>query len=161
MSEVEQMAAVLAEHLWHHTKTTHCACGWRAELAQLAVDGYTAHVAAELARAGFGAVGDGCCDHDAEAHNLGHEVDRVRERLWRLAALAGWRPGNPADNDATAELYVTEGLACAEAAMASAKAEALREAADEMVGTHGTSPHARFLRDRADQIARTDESERA
>jgi hypothetical protein len=50
------------------------------------------------------------CDHDAEAHNLAHEVDRVRERLWRLAALAGWRSGNPADNDATAELYVTEAL---------------------------------------------------
>lgn len=51
-----------------------------------------------------------CCDHDAEAHNLAHEVDRVRERLWRLAALAGWRPGNPADNDATAELFVTDAL---------------------------------------------------
>jgi hypothetical protein len=50
------------------------------------------------------------CEHEAEAHNLAHEVDRVRERLWRLAALAGWRPGNPADNDATAELYVTEAL---------------------------------------------------
>jgi hypothetical protein len=47
---------------------------------------------------------------EAEAHNLAHEVDRVRERLWRLAALAGWRPGNPADNDAIAELYITEAL---------------------------------------------------
>jgi hypothetical protein len=47
---------------------------------------------------------------EAEAHNLAHEVDRVRERLWRLAALAGWQPGNPADNDATAELYVTDAL---------------------------------------------------
>ncbi|HET6917241.1 MAG TPA: hypothetical protein VFH56_14200 [Acidimicrobiales bacterium] len=46
----------------------------------------------------------------AEAHDLEHEVDRVRERLWRLAALTGWRSGNPADNDATAELYVTEAL---------------------------------------------------
>lgn len=32
---------------------------------------------------------------------------------------------------------------------AEAKAEALREAADEMVGRRGTNPHARFLRDRA------------
>lgn len=49
-------------------------------------------------------------DLDAEVHNLGHELDRVRDRLWRLAALAGWRPGNPADNEATAELYVTTAL---------------------------------------------------
>ena len=52
----------------------------------------------------------GHCQHEAGAHNLAHEVDRVRERLWRLAALAGWQPGNPADNDATAELYVTKAL---------------------------------------------------
>ena len=47
----------------------------------------------------------------AEAMNVGHDYDRRGERLWRLAALAGWTPGNEADNDATAESYVRERLA--------------------------------------------------
>ena len=47
----------------------------------------------------------------AEAMNVGHDYDRRGERLWRLAALAGWTPGNEADNDATAEFYVRERLA--------------------------------------------------
>lgn len=40
---------------------------------------------------------------DAEAYNAQADYDRRGERLWRLAALAGWRPGNSADNDVTAE----------------------------------------------------------
>ncbi len=47
----------------------------------------------------------------AEAMDVGHDYDRRGERLWRLAALAGWTPGNEADNDATAEFYVRERLA--------------------------------------------------
>lgn len=47
----------------------------------------------------------------AEAMDVGHDYDRRGERLWRLAALAGWTPGNEADNDATAESYVRERLA--------------------------------------------------
>ena len=47
----------------------------------------------------------------AEASNVGHDYDRRGEKLWRLAALAGWTPGNPSDNDATAELYVKDALA--------------------------------------------------
>lgn len=46
---------------------------------------------------------------EAEAHDLSHEVDRVRERLWRLAGLAGHVP-HESDNDATAELVVTQAL---------------------------------------------------
>lgn len=46
-------AAVLAKHLWHHTRETHCACGFRTPLAQLAVEGYLNHIAAELAAAGL------------------------------------------------------------------------------------------------------------
>lgn len=42
--------------------------------------------------------------------NLSHDLDNVRERLWRLAALAGWRPGNPADNEAIAELFISDAL---------------------------------------------------
>ena len=48
---------------------------------------------------------------DAEAMDVGHDYDRRGERLWRLAALAGWTPGNEADNDATAELYIKNRLA--------------------------------------------------
>lgn len=50
VSLTEQIAEVLAGHLWHHTRDTHCACGWRSPLAQLAVEGYTDHVASQLAR---------------------------------------------------------------------------------------------------------------
>ncbi|KAB2808328.1 hypothetical protein F9L07_22700 [Pimelobacter simplex] len=39
------LAQVAGEHLWRHTATTHCACGWRQPLAQLAVEGYVAHIA--------------------------------------------------------------------------------------------------------------------
>jgi hypothetical protein len=46
-------AAVLGKHLWHHTRETHCICGFRTPLAQLAVEGYLQHVAAELAAAGL------------------------------------------------------------------------------------------------------------
>lgn len=53
--EPDQVAEVLArvagEHLWHHTAKTHCACGWRSPLAQLAVDGYLAHLVAVQAAA--------------------------------------------------------------------------------------------------------------
>lgn len=50
-----------------------------------------------------------CCGHEAEAHDLAHDVDRARERLWRLAAKAGHVP-HESDNDATAELVVTAAL---------------------------------------------------
>lgn len=40
------IAAVLKDHQWHHTRDTHCGCGFRTPLAQLAVEGYVAHVAA-------------------------------------------------------------------------------------------------------------------
>ena len=46
----------------------------------------------------------------AEAHNAQADYDRRGERLWRLAALAGWTP-DEADNDATAELYIKNRLA--------------------------------------------------
>lgn len=46
-------AAVLGDHLWHHTRETHCACGFRTPLAQLAIEGYLNHVVAELAAAGL------------------------------------------------------------------------------------------------------------
>jgi hypothetical protein len=48
---------------------------------------------------------------EAENHNLRADLDRCEERLWRLAAIAGWRPGNPADNNATAELWIADALA--------------------------------------------------
>ena len=44
-----RLAEVLAAHQWHHTRETHCACGFRTPLAQLAVEGYVAHLAAALA----------------------------------------------------------------------------------------------------------------
>lgn len=47
---------------------------------------------------------------EAEAMYASQDYDHRGERLWRLAAKAGWEPGNPADNDATAELYVTDAL---------------------------------------------------
>ena len=50
-------------------------------------------------------------DAQAEAHNAQADYDRRGERLWRLAALAGWTPGNESDNDATAELYIKNRLA--------------------------------------------------
>ena len=46
----------------------------------------------------------------AEAHNAQADYDRRGERMWRLAALAGWTP-DEADNDATAELYIKNRLA--------------------------------------------------
>lgn len=55
---------------------------------------------------------------EAEAMNNGQDYDRRGERLWRLAANAGWMPGNPADNDATAELYISDALNTAEATIA-------------------------------------------
>ena len=61
-------------------------------------------------------------DAQAEAHNAQADYDRRGERLWRLAALAGWTPGNEADNDATAELYVRERLAEVDALTARAEA---------------------------------------
>jgi hypothetical protein len=48
---------------------------------------------------------------EAEAHDVGHDYDRRGERLWRLAVKAGWRPGNPAENDATAEMWIADALA--------------------------------------------------
>lgn len=42
------IAEALAGHVWHHTATTHCSCGWRSPLAQLAVADYLAHAAAAL-----------------------------------------------------------------------------------------------------------------
>lgn len=48
---------------------------------------------------------------EAEAFNVDADYDRRGERLWRLAAKAGWTPGNDADNDATAELYIADALA--------------------------------------------------
>lgn len=65
-----------------------------------------------------------------EAADLGHDYDRRGERLWRLAAKAGWVPGNSADNDAIAELYVADALAERDRlAAAMARVEALAEGA--------------------------------
>lgn len=75
----ERYAAVLAEHQWSHTKTTHCACGWRSPLAQLAVDGYLAHVAAALVAA------------DTEAAQVEVALsDDERERIEQYREEWGW-----------------------------------------------------------------------
>lgn len=44
-----RLAEVMRGHMWHHTRETHCSCGFRAPLAQLAVEGYLAHVAQAIA----------------------------------------------------------------------------------------------------------------
>lgn len=44
----DALAGILAEHMWHHTATTHCRCGFRTPLAQLALEGYLAHLAAVI-----------------------------------------------------------------------------------------------------------------
>lgn len=38
------LVEVLREHQWHHTRDTHCTCGFRTPLAELAIEGYLAHV---------------------------------------------------------------------------------------------------------------------
>lgn len=53
---------------------------------------------------------------EAEAHDAQADYDRRGERLWRLAALAGHEP-HESDNDATAELVVTEVLTDAQRAI--------------------------------------------
>jgi hypothetical protein len=51
-TEPELTAALreaLSEHLWSHTATTHCACGFRAPIAQRALMDYLEHVAQAIA----------------------------------------------------------------------------------------------------------------
>ena len=74
----------------------------------------------------------------AEAMYVGHDYDRRGERLWRLAALAGWTPGNEADNDATAELYVRERLAEVDAL--TTRAEAAEQAIQRVRAMPATPP---------------------
>ena len=57
---------------------------------------------------------------EARAHNAEADYDRRGERLWRLAATAGYVP-HESDNDATAELAVTEALAAVEQWQAAAE----------------------------------------
>lgn len=42
------LGGVLAAHQWRHTRDTHCSCGFRTPLAQLAIEGYIAHLEAAV-----------------------------------------------------------------------------------------------------------------
>lgn len=70
----EALVGVLADHQWHHTRTTHCACGFRTPLAQLAVEGYLRHVADQQT--------------DAVAAIVTAHTDTLRARLAACEALA-------------------------------------------------------------------------
>lgn len=80
---------------------------------------------------------------EAEAMNNGQDYDRRGERLWRLAAKAGWRPGNESDNDATAEWYIAEALVNGERLRTAIKA-----LADEWEDPNGAKTlHGQRIRD--------------
>ena len=126
MSDEERMAAVLAEHqlgIWDPFSPS-CSCGqWRDKRDD--GTGLAAHVAAELARAGFGAVEAarneasrlrGDLDVAVKAHR---RIAAARHRAQRDAAFWEEQFDNERDE-----------LVRAEAALASARAEALREAAE-------------------------------
>lgn len=197
MSEVEQMAAVLAEHAGVTIRRLPadrrgicrnervCTCGevmpWD---EQGATDAHCAHVAAELARAGFGAVGahnESCATTD-QWRDQRDRADRAEAAL--ASAKADAQSFKDGYERAMESLTLTERRATsAETACATAATDALREAAGRLGryrnGATGKRPANGLLfsemvwemaneieyqqerATRADQIARTDESERA
>ncbi len=81
---------------------------------------------------------------EAEVSNLEADYDRRGERLWRLAGKAGHVPSE-SDNDATAELVITDALAAhrelrAEVEAACVKAEMLTQDAIGVRSQHWRGP---------------------
>lgn len=48
---VKRIAEVQKLHLWSHTVTTHCSCGWKAEGLVNVLEQWTEHVAEEVSSA--------------------------------------------------------------------------------------------------------------
>lgn len=74
--------------------------------------------------------------------------------LWHDGCDCGWKDSGDEDSSNAAYAgHLVQTLLDSPAMrdlLAEERAKALREAADEMVGRHGTNPAARFLRARAD-----------
>lgn len=86
---------------------------------------------------------------EAEAMNNGQDYDRRGERLWRLAAKAGWTPSD-ADNDAIAEMCIDGALKRAKAA------EAAIERVRAVVADHPGSAWDSGIKLRADILRALD-----